>query len=443
MQSMALRSDGTVVAWGSYNLNDGSGARRLWVPEGLSNVVAIACGGWHNLALRLDGTVVAWGYNGEGQVNVPANLSNAVAISASWCSLALQSNGTVVGWGSLKGPGTPPITAPASLTDIMSISAGGFHNLALRSDGRVVGWGDNFYGQLRIPSSLTKAIAIAGGGDHSLALRPDGSVAVWGADYYDQTKIPRDLSNVVAIAGGDLHSLALRSDGTVVSWGYVNRTNVPPGLSNVVAIDGGMMHSLALVGPVSPLTLTVAGPDTTNSFFRQTGLTLQRVRVYNTTAFALPAIRVVVHDLQSNARVYNCSGRTAEGLPYVQYNQPVPPGASIDLAIEYYVPSRSAPTTRLVTEVVEPEVPFTPTGTAQAITRSLRLADGSYLVDFRTLLDRTYYVQYTSDLETWKTAVPAIIGTGSGVQWVDNGPPKTDSGPGAQTNRYYRVLLAP
>jgi hypothetical protein len=34
------------------------------------------------MALRTNGTVVAWGYNGYGQINVPPNLSNATAIAA-------------------------------------------------------------------------------------------------------------------------------------------------------------------------------------------------------------------------------------------------------------------------------------------------------------------------------------------------------------------------
>ena len=70
------------------------------VPPGLSNVVAIAGGGYHSLALQSNGTVVAWGYNSYGQTTVPPGLSNVVAIAAGgWHSLALQSNGTVVAWG--------------------------------------------------------------------------------------------------------------------------------------------------------------------------------------------------------------------------------------------------------------------------------------------------------------------------------------------------------
>ena len=74
--SLALRSDGTVVAWGS----DYFGQAR--VPAGLTGVTAIAAGGSHSLALRADGTVVAWGVNRFGQTRVPAGLTGVTAIAA-------------------------------------------------------------------------------------------------------------------------------------------------------------------------------------------------------------------------------------------------------------------------------------------------------------------------------------------------------------------------
>ena len=41
------------------------------MPATLSNVVSIACGGYHSLAARVDGTVVAWGNNYLGPRTVP------------------------------------------------------------------------------------------------------------------------------------------------------------------------------------------------------------------------------------------------------------------------------------------------------------------------------------------------------------------------------------
>ena len=56
---LAITSDGRVVAWGS-------GESAGWtVPAGLSGVIAISTGMYHNLALRSDGTVAGWGDNSE------------------------------------------------------------------------------------------------------------------------------------------------------------------------------------------------------------------------------------------------------------------------------------------------------------------------------------------------------------------------------------------
>src|SRR5438046_10470554 len=48
----------------------------------VNNVVAIAAGYQHRLALKQDGTVVAWGTNNLGQTGVPPGLSNVVSIAA-------------------------------------------------------------------------------------------------------------------------------------------------------------------------------------------------------------------------------------------------------------------------------------------------------------------------------------------------------------------------
>lgn len=269
VHSLALRVDGTVVAWGdnAYGQTD--------VPISLSNVVAIAAGYYHSLALRADGTVLAWGLNNNGQTNLPAGLGNVVAIaSGGYHNLALRADGTVTAWGN-DGPGQ---TGFARLSNVVAVAAGAAHSLVLRADGTVVAWPD----PSSVPTGLRDVVAIASGYQHSLALRADGTVAAWGANFLGQSTVPTGLSNIVAIAGGGFHSLALRVDGTVTAWGYndFGQTNVPADVSNVAAIAGGGRHSLALVGENPPmLTLVLANPRRSGPNF-SLSLPTQSGRVY-------------------------------------------------------------------------------------------------------------------------------------------------------------------
>ncbi len=77
--SIALKSDGTVWAWGNNyfgNLGDGTTNDRLTPVQVhgehntgfLTDIVAISASQYHNLALRSDGTLFAWGRNNCGQL---------------------------------------------------------------------------------------------------------------------------------------------------------------------------------------------------------------------------------------------------------------------------------------------------------------------------------------------------------------------------------------
>jgi alpha-tubulin suppressor-like RCC1 family protein len=249
--SLALRSDGTVVAWGAF-LTEGTILTETNVPAGLSNVVAIATGIDHSMALRADGTVVCWGDNYFGQTNVPAGLTNAVAVAAGYqFSCALRADGSVLAWGDVRA------TVPAGLTNVVAISAGGIADegldLALRGDGTVVAWGWFSSGGTNVPPDLTNAIMVAAGAGYGLALRAEGTVAAWGNNSSGQTNVPAGLTNVVAVAARGYQSFALRGDGTLVVWGGLP-TTVPAGLANVIAISAGWSHALALIGFGPPVS---------------------------------------------------------------------------------------------------------------------------------------------------------------------------------------------
>ena len=114
---MALQSNGTVVVWGSDLYGQTN------IPAGLTNAIAIAAGMDHCLALRTDGTVVAWGDNGFSETNVPTGLSNVVAIAAGGHdSVAVTANGLVTNWGAIS-------NLPTGLTNVEIAAVDGGHGL--------------------------------------------------------------------------------------------------------------------------------------------------------------------------------------------------------------------------------------------------------------------------------------------------------------------------
>src|SRR5688500_6051039 len=62
-------------------------------PPMLDDVIAIAAGAEHSLALRANGTVVAWGSNTRGESTVPPGLANVVGIAAGLHRVAVKSGG--------------------------------------------------------------------------------------------------------------------------------------------------------------------------------------------------------------------------------------------------------------------------------------------------------------------------------------------------------------
>ncbi|MCS7048681.1 MAG: hypothetical protein NZ483_05235 [Verrucomicrobiae bacterium] len=213
-----------------------------------AGVAEIAGGFYHNLALKSDGTVVAWGRNDQGQLNIPADASNTVAISAGGpYSASLQADGRVLING-YAGPMFGDPTPPADATNLVAIAAGGAHFLGLTATGEVRAWGYNGLGQCNVPADAGNAIAAAAGNSFSMALRADGTVIAWGDNGAGQATVPAAATDIMDIAAGEAVALALRADGTVIGWGdnSSQQLNFPSGLSNVVAIAAGARQGLAL-----------------------------------------------------------------------------------------------------------------------------------------------------------------------------------------------------
>jgi hypothetical protein len=78
------QSTGNIVGWG---------AQVVVEPSDLSDLVAVAGGGYHSLGLKSDGTIVAWGDNKYSQCNVPVPNADFVAVAGGFIhSLAIKSS---------------------------------------------------------------------------------------------------------------------------------------------------------------------------------------------------------------------------------------------------------------------------------------------------------------------------------------------------------------
>ena len=253
--------------------------------------------------------VVGWGRNAEGQSQVAAGLTNAVAIAGgSTHSVALTEEGNVVAWGTNSyGVFTPtgvkrtynPASVPAEETRAVALSAGDGNTAIISEDGSAGYWSDlpyfpapfykdDPYFQALKPRKPVLNLLFGGAQfdwgtgspdtQWNLVLMDDGQLLGY---QYPGGIFPQSASNSLTAASvaayGSEHVITLNPNGTLAFWSFSNSQWLPAGnlymgLSNVVAIAGGYQHCVALMrnGTVVAWGQNDAGqtnvpPDLTNA----------------------------------------------------------------------------------------------------------------------------------------------------------------------------------
>jgi alpha-tubulin suppressor-like RCC1 family protein len=272
--SLAVKQDGAVWAWGnnsSRQLGNNSSDTALKPTQvvievpgtdtspptfpPLTDVVAVSASEVHSVALKSDGTVWAWGDNRYGQLGTGNTFGSATAKqvpglaqvqvitaggdSTSARTLARTEDGALWGWGNNDecqfGQETAEeVKTPLKLAELARIGAisalasGLGHGIALTADGQVWTWGDNQNGQLGDGTSTSRCMPMPVSG----------------------------VSEVERIAAGDRHTLMTQRDGTVRAWGK----NEFGQLGDGTASDSGTPEAVKGVCGVGQLNLTGAPP---------------------------------------------------------------------------------------------------------------------------------------------------------------------------------------
>ncbi|CAM3454999.1 hypothetical protein FLLO111716_11600 [Flavobacterium longum] len=305
--ALALRSDGTLWAWG-WNafgqLGDGTEIDRVSpVQVGTDNDWKdIYAGSYHSMAIKTNGMLWGWGNNNGLQVGNNSNADQPTPVqigNATWENLALgdlfsiglQTNGTLWGWGAnfwgmlglgeeIDGCAVP--TQIGTANDWIDIGVGSHHTLAKKANGNLWGWGFNIEGPLlsmpydfvyepiQVTSAAMHNWKMLAGGTHSIAMKTNGKIYGWGTNIWgeigssdiDEVRVPMmQIGNDTwtMIDAAVYVSAGIKSDGTLWIWGsnqqgqlgllgqdyYTVPTQLLPG-NNWVAVSVGDAHGLAL-----------------------------------------------------------------------------------------------------------------------------------------------------------------------------------------------------
>ncbi|WP_127538476.1 stalk domain-containing protein [Paenibacillus illinoisensis] len=261
--TIALRSDGSVWAWGrnmfgELGVSEDIRYRHTSSPvriPGIWNVIAIsAAGGGINAAVQADGTVWEWGagklpYQVEG-------ISSAKDVVTGSFNIALLRNGTVMSW---QRQGTQEndsevIQRPhavSGLKEIIQVGSSGQQGYALKKDGSLWTW-DEPNQPDKSPSKPAKLKGLSNissitSTDMSLLVL-DQNGKVWGLDEKGKpVSLHHDLK-VKQMDGNSQYILLLTTSGEVYSYGrtVTGKEGRVKHLSGITDISAGYHHNLAL-----------------------------------------------------------------------------------------------------------------------------------------------------------------------------------------------------
>ena len=228
--SAMLRSDGSVLTWGTPGYGGNSSA----VSQELSSgVVSLMSTVFNMVALQEDGSVVFWGDLQSDAATafsaVQPQLHNVTNITVNQHAFAaLRQDGSVVTCcGGVNGGDSSSVAADlsANVTRVIGAPYIGHGFVALKDNGAAVFWGNYGSSFAAVAQNLTDSVTdIVANGVGYTAIKNDGSAFTWGDNIYHDDVAEDLAANVSAVVATDQSFAALKDDGSVFAWGNLVAT---------------------------------------------------------------------------------------------------------------------------------------------------------------------------------------------------------------------------
>jgi Tfp pilus assembly protein FimT len=163
-------------------------------------------------ALKSDGSIIAWGDTAVGGTGAPTDTGYTQVFSTGSAFAALKSNGSITTWGDAAAGGT---AAPVgSYTKIFSTNRA---FAAMKSTGAITAWGDVAAGGTGAPAGIGYT-QVSSTGSAFAALKSDGSISVWGDAASGGAGGPTG-TGYTAVFSTNSAFAAMGADGSITAWG--------------------------------------------------------------------------------------------------------------------------------------------------------------------------------------------------------------------------------
>lgn len=179
------------------------------------------------------------------------------------------------------------------------------------------------------------------------------------------------------------------------------------------------------IGIIEPLAL-----DPASGFWKG------RIRLTNNESTPLPAFRLVPTGLPVGTILWNANHPDG-----ILFGEALSAGEQVELDVCYYRSRGDSEIQPVYTLDFSPPAPVGSSPPALAILDARRLPSGATSIEFASLPEAIYAIEFSNDGQQWTRLDTPLTASSSSTEWTDPGDGSVPALPAGGAERYYRIRL--